>query len=507
MTDTQDQGALTDAAKIIERFGGIRPMASKMAVPVTTVQGWKKRDIIPENRREDVLKAAVVNNIDLSDLIDKKPANENTGSFGEAVSAVTGAAPSASARPRAGPEAKAAAPDDESAEIYDDTQLKTWIKSAQARAVRTSMLVSVPVTALVTAAVIFVLFPGQQRLTQLEREVEQQQAYEKNLMPPELLDSIAQLKQQVQSLRNDLDATSQKINSVTNAPGAGATALMDRVMKLQDEVAALAGPGTLPGLAEKIRGLEQTDEGRQTLTGAVSALAGLAAPVQDPAQLETVLQQAPQGNTALEQIMAGIPAADMKSAVLILIEAQLRESLERGTPIIDDLTLLQKVLGNQDQELSDVVSQLMPSAAQGVTTPKALAEQFGGLSAQIVQASLEGQDVSVVDKAKAGLGNVLQVRKDGNLISGTDTQAKLDHVQQLLRSDDIGGAISALQSLPDGAAKKAQPFIDKAQVTLLTQRVSSILSQRVSQLTGGGGAKNAAGQVKMPGTNPVQPTP
>src|SRR5476649_168689 len=180
MTDSQNQGALTDAGKIIERFGGIRPMASKMAVPVTTVQGWKKRDIIPENRREDVLKAAVVNNIDLSDLIDKKAANENTGSFGEAVSAAAAAVP---ARPRAGPEAKAAVPDDENGEIYDDTQLKTWIKSAQVRAVRTSMLVSVPVTALVTAAVIFILFPGQQRLTRLEQEVEQQKAYEKNVMP------------------------------------------------------------------------------------------------------------------------------------------------------------------------------------------------------------------------------------------------------------------------------------------------------------------------------------
>ncbi len=503
MTDSQNQGALTEAGKIIERFGGIRPMASKMAVPVTTVQGWKKRDIIPENRREDVLKAAVVNNIDLSDLIDKKPANENTGSFGETASGAVPSSPPVSVRPRADTEAKAAPADDEG-DLYDDTQLKTWIKTAQVRAVRTSMLISVPVTALVTAAVIFVLFPGQARLARLEREVEQQQAYEKNLMPPELLDSIAQLKQQVQSLRSDLDATSQKINSVTNAPGINTTALLDKVTKLQDEVAVLAGPGNLTGLAEKINNLEQTDEGRQTLTGAVSALEGLAAPVQDPAQLETVLQQAPQGNVALEQIMVGIPAADTKPAVFILIDAQLRAALERGTPVVDDLALLQKMLGSKDPELSDVVSQLLPSASQGVTAPQALSDQFKDLSAQIVQASLQGQDVSVVDKAKAGLGSVLQVRKDGNLISGTDTQAKLDHVQQLLKSGDIGSAISELQALPNGAVKTAQPFIDKAQATLLLQRVVAILSQRVSQQTGGA-VKGAV--VKTPDASPAQPTP
>src|SRR5579859_4589619 len=43
---------------IIDRFGGIRPMATKLAVPVTTVQGWKKRGIIPQVRHADILAAA-----------------------------------------------------------------------------------------------------------------------------------------------------------------------------------------------------------------------------------------------------------------------------------------------------------------------------------------------------------------------------------------------------------------------------------------------------------------
>src|SRR3954470_20302088 len=48
---------------IIDRFGGIRPMATKLAVPVTTVQGWKKRGIIPQLRHADILAAAVRENI------------------------------------------------------------------------------------------------------------------------------------------------------------------------------------------------------------------------------------------------------------------------------------------------------------------------------------------------------------------------------------------------------------------------------------------------------------
>ena len=69
----EDLDALKNASVIIERFGGIRPMAAKVGAPVTTVQGWKKRDVIPGARRDDVLKAANENSIDLSDLLADAP--------------------------------------------------------------------------------------------------------------------------------------------------------------------------------------------------------------------------------------------------------------------------------------------------------------------------------------------------------------------------------------------------------------------------------------------------
>ncbi|CAK0775861.1 hypothetical protein WCLP8_5310001 [uncultured Gammaproteobacteria bacterium] len=44
--------------RLIESFGGIRPMAHKLEIPVTTVQGWKKRGVIPSNRLNDLRYAA-----------------------------------------------------------------------------------------------------------------------------------------------------------------------------------------------------------------------------------------------------------------------------------------------------------------------------------------------------------------------------------------------------------------------------------------------------------------
>ena len=69
MTDDPQDFAIGNASRIIERFGGIRPMATKMGIPVTTVQGWKQRNAIPVNRRDDILRVAVENGINLDELL------------------------------------------------------------------------------------------------------------------------------------------------------------------------------------------------------------------------------------------------------------------------------------------------------------------------------------------------------------------------------------------------------------------------------------------------------
>ena len=43
-----------DAGRVIEAFGGIRPMAKKLGVAVTTVQGWKERNAIPIRRLDEL---------------------------------------------------------------------------------------------------------------------------------------------------------------------------------------------------------------------------------------------------------------------------------------------------------------------------------------------------------------------------------------------------------------------------------------------------------------------
>ncbi|MEZ5668230.1 MAG: hypothetical protein R3F55_12490 [Alphaproteobacteria bacterium] len=56
------------AQALIDVFGGIRPMAAKLGVPVSTVQGWKQRDTIPAARVPAVTAAAARHGIQLPPL-------------------------------------------------------------------------------------------------------------------------------------------------------------------------------------------------------------------------------------------------------------------------------------------------------------------------------------------------------------------------------------------------------------------------------------------------------
>lgn len=69
---TQKEAAAKSAqpvAQIIEAFGGLRPMAGKLKVAVSTVQGWKERDSIPSARHAEILSAAKANNITLDPAV------------------------------------------------------------------------------------------------------------------------------------------------------------------------------------------------------------------------------------------------------------------------------------------------------------------------------------------------------------------------------------------------------------------------------------------------------
>lgn len=111
-TDNRIGGAVPDNGNIpalsvdalIERFGGIRPMAAKLDVPVTTVQGWKERAAIPERRWPEIVAAAERHGIALGSNVAgapiERPATTSDEDSGGSVGAQRTVPPDARSRSR-----------------------------------------------------------------------------------------------------------------------------------------------------------------------------------------------------------------------------------------------------------------------------------------------------------------------------------------------------------------------------------------------------------------------
>jgi len=104
---SQQQDERGNVEAIIAKFGGLRPMANKLDLAVSTVQGWKIRGHIPEQRHAEVLKAAKEHNIAVS-AADLLPPGEAAGDA-PTEPAPSGPAPAAAAQAK-GAEAKARSP-------------------------------------------------------------------------------------------------------------------------------------------------------------------------------------------------------------------------------------------------------------------------------------------------------------------------------------------------------------------------------------------------------------
>lgn len=500
-----DENALKNAGKIIERFGGIRPMASKIDAPVTTVQGWKKRDVIPGTRRDQILKAASENNIDLSDLTNgsnisnqNKPEKKPTS------------VPQVSAVKH---EEEYVAPKVKPARAHDDI-MATIDKKNRQTAVQT---VWITTGLILFAGVVatFLLLPTAQekaerideKIVELESEVEdvnERTSFIKNLVPENMQQKMDTLQNQAQNIQNTVEQLSEKANAISGGVlGAGAGPLSKRLEVLEQQIGDISGDGKFAALMERISNLEASVAGQEQLKQSMDELRAMMGKSSGQTITED-LADAQEEQGALGQTLEGVSGSDLKAAAMLIAFSQMRNALFRQEPFENDLALLQRLAGEDNEELQTSIDRLAPHAKDGVLSPGGLSNEFKGLAGDIVVSSLKGEDVSIKEKAQARIHNVFKFEKDGELVSGTPTQQTVSKAQKLLDQGDIQGAIMELQSLDGPAAETALPFIQEAQASLLAEQVqkmlgNSILSKFTGQLPLEGILPNLQGQTdQMP---------
>ena len=503
-----DKQALNNAGKIIERFGGIRPMAAKIDTPVTTVQGWKKRDVIPGTRRDQILAAASDNNIDLSDLSDGKDiANQNGQPAIEtktpvAIPTVKSGedAPSPSTPSSSTP----STPSTTQSQSQSHAELMAAIEQSGRKTMIGSVWIATGLILLTGAVAAFLLWPGvkksaqkieeqSQKLTSLETEVEdvnERASFYKSIVPENIQEKMDDLQTQARNIQTTVTQLSERADEISSGVfSADAGPLSQRLAVIEQQMAEFSGvQGNFGKLVARIKNLEESIPGQEQLSGSVSELRTMVENMDTQNTSETLdqnLAEAQDEQGALGETLEGVGGNDLKAAAMLIAFSQLRDSLNREAPFENDLALLQKLAGSDNVELQDSLLRLAPHANGGVLTAQGLSGEFKGLAGDIVVSSLKGEDVSFKDKAKARLNNVFQVEKQGSLVSGTDTQVKVAKAQSLLDEGDIQGAISELQTLDGEAAQTAQPFIQQAQVSLLSEKVQQMLGETIlSKISG-----------------------
>lgn len=505
----EDFDALPNAAAIIERFGGIRPMAAKVGAPVTTVQGWKKRDVIPGARREDVLKAAADNGIDISDLVQGANAAAPAPVFTSAQKAESSAfidTPAASdddikitvepirkAQPQPLPPSYTA---------IDTTheELMAAIAKGQKKAVSASAWTAIAICAALAGAGAFLLMPGAKKLEQHEEQIAalegkmgavDQDVQEmntiagslKDMVPEEMRRTVAELKTEADAIRADVEKVAQDAQDISKSMlAADAGTLSDRLSVLEAKFGDMEGGQALRDLTARIRNLEVTIAGQEQIAASVAELSQIVDSLDGQVNtLGTKMAEAQaKPESALGETLEGVSGNDMKAAALLIAFSQLRDSLNRNAPFEDDLVLLQKLVGDDDPALQETLARLAPQAEKGgVLTAQGLSEELKTMTGDIVFASLKGEEVSIADQAKVRLAQVLNVKKDGELVGGTPTQKTVAKAQEQLEANDVAGALATLQTLEGDARIKANPVIEQAEATLLADQVQNMLRQMI----------------------------
>lgn len=550
------------AEKIIERFGGIRPMATKLGIPVTTVQGWKKRDSIPDNRLDDVLAVARMHRIDLSDLIEgdavpevseKEDSGENREAESNSLFSVAeevGAEEDGDNQDHEDENEMSGEGDDEGededeSETFERSEESTSsvgvpaaftampeqsgdqdsrrqelrghessgrispplpVREAEVRAIKTSSLISILMILLIALASATYLWPmlreHNERITSVETQVEglrgdvadvrqeQQEAESSSMTWSERLRKIEQQAKDAQEIAEASmkSAAKQVIKAKDEIMNEGVSGVYRKAKAIDKYVTEMTAESpTMQGFVDTLDSILDEEKGRETINNAASALSAAftSGAGEEQGSAEDIIDHARKSDPSAAAVFGNLPKEDLKAAGVMLSLSQLKDSLSQdGKPFDQDLDLLQSMVGADDPELARAIEDAKPQAKQGVFSPSGLSSLFESYSEKVVDKSLQGDDVTMADKAKATFNSLLQVEKDGELVTGTSTQAKLNKAKGLLEQGDVSGARAVIDSLPPDEKDQLKDWIEKADATIRIQSLSSQLDNRLSSVIG-----------------------
>jgi len=442
------------ARDIITAFGGIRPMAAKLGVAVSTVQGWRERGVIPRARHAQILHAAETHGIaidrDALEASDHPPRGRATPPPPKTPVITIEATAEETTDEDAAPAAPAAEAPAE----------------APARGLRPVSIVAAAVVLVAAVAIVGAVLlrdvwlppvgpesspPGPDaaaaatRIATLEARV----AALESAPPPEPpapgpIPEVEQARADIEALRADLTALSARLDSLALAPptdgGADAAALS--ALEARD--------------AQRAQDIAALRARLDALSGLETRLGALA---DDVARLD-------------ERVAAGAtpnPAPGAPRVALSLAVLQLRDALRGGAPFEEELRAVRELAVDMPEEergaLMEALAPLEPLAASGVPGLGVLRAEFPALARAAIAAARGGGEGDFLSAILRRLSQLVTVRPLGP-VEGTDAKAIVARAEVYLEAGDLAACVRELESLRGPAADAAAPWLSKARMRL-----------------------------------------
>lgn len=498
--------------RIVERFGGIRPMANKLDIPVTTVQGWRKRGAIPLARHADLRVAATKHAIALDDAdLDAATPTEERGAADSAPATETTVAETPTTTPES-PQTEAtlnaAAPDDAA-------------KPDAPAAESITASITAPVAESVAAPAASVEPPPSLPTPDYLDEPRSASGFASALSIVALLVGAAALAEpwwgpQLPGWPNGASVPAASVSGAS-APAADPALraqvqqLADRIGRLEQRPASAAPAGDSAGLDAAISQLTQrldSLEKRPAATGA-DAAAGTAALADRLGGLEQRLTALGGGAKAAQDLGKEIEAlkqqiasvgqtvetrrdSGMAAQALVLAAGQLRATLAAGQPFQQDLQSV-RALGIGDAGVTQPLDAVAPFAAKGIPTQAQITDRFRPLASDIVRAAERGDGANWIDSVTGKLSTLVTVRRQGGGVVGSSADAIVARAEAALGENNLGKAVEELSALQGAGAGAAAAWLADAKARLAADQAARALTQRaIALLTAASGGKGAA---------------
>ncbi|UCH73445.1 MAG: hypothetical protein JSU82_14010 [Rhodospirillales bacterium] len=481
--------AISDS-DVIERFGGIRPMATKLGVAVTTVQGWKERGHIPAARWQQITAAAAAHGIEL-------------GPSAAAEQAAPAAAPQpakAASRAQAAPEPPA---DEAPGEEPELTEPAAAAAPAEPAAGPRRAAPGVAWLALVVAVAVAVAV-----LTRpyWESMIHRGGSIAGGGDPAALARIAAELEstnQVLNRLERDMTARSsamaERVGALEAGGGEAGATFARQLSELGTQMAELSNAfeavsGGTERVAQRIAALESA-QGRipepvqrelTELVGQLESLrAGFAAlEASFKAEIGTVAKASAALETRVTELETRPVQTGEKIAALALAIGQVEAALDSGKPYRAALDRLYE-LGREDPVIVEggAMAALDPWADSGIPDRLALQRRFVEITPQMGRALLSTEEETWLDSVWNSLKGLVTIRR----VDGDGELSPVSRAEIAMERGDLAAAVAAFAGAgslgPDGNAWLAQ-----VEARLAAEReIEALYGQVIAPLAGTAG--------------------